>query len=706
MSDGENATPGRRAPEPHGDNQWLTRTPRPEPDAAPWERTADPESAPRSGRAGNPVDGISVADLIARVTGDVPPTLQPGAQEDPEPAAETDETESDETGVATEAEMAEAVEHDPPTVPVLSAYAGEMPDLDDSDDESATTVMAAITESPPGRVRPAHIGHRIATPTAPHDAPSRRRKTIRFAGRSVAALLAVLALVLTGGAWQWTTSKNNRMNNIAALDLNSRDILDPNAQFGDENFLIVGVDSRYGQNSDMGAGDTADADGARSDSIILVNIPANRERVVAVSFPRDLAITPIKCDVWDASTGDYGPIYDEVSGSYGPEEVYTETKLNSAYAFGGPKCLVKAIQKMSGLSINRFMAVDFAGFAKMVDALGGVEVCTTTPLEDYELGMVLPTAGRQLVDGTTALNYVRARQVTTEVNGDYGRIKRQQLFLSSLLRSLISKETFFSLSKLNNVVNMFINDSSVDNVSTKDLVELGQSLQGVSAGRITFVTVPTTGYADEWGNEQPRTSDIRALFDAIIDDDPLPGENDQNATVAPMTNSSAQFPEPSTTGTSTEALPESTGTEDPTTTTEVVHAVTTEPDEIDVHVANSTSVAGLGSAASTELQLHGFNVDTPDDYLEALPATTVMYSPGNEHAAATVAATLGEPRIERVTGLGQEVQVVLGPDYATVSPPPPSGSPMTVTVAHVDKSTPTYLPEDLTITNGADISCD
>lgn len=150
-------------------------------------------------------------------------------------------------------------------------------------------------------------------------------------------------------------------------------------------------------------------------------------------------------------------------------------------------------------------------------------MCTTTPLEDYELGMVLPTAGRQMVDGTTALNYVRARQVTTEVNGDYGRIKRQQLFLSSLLRSLISKETFFSLSKLNNVVNMFINDSSVDNVSTKDLVDLGQSLQGVSAGRITFVTVPTTGYADEWGNEQPRTADIRALFDAIIDDDPLPG---------------------------------------------------------------------------------------------------------------------------------------------------------------------------------------
>ena len=86
------------------------------------------------------------------------------------------------------------------------------------------------------------------------------------------------------------------------------------------------------------------------------------------------------------------------------------------------------------------MAVDFAGFSKMVDALGGVEVCSTTPLEDYELGTVLANAGRQMIDGHTALQYVRARQVTTETNGDYGRIKRQQLFLSSLLRSLISKE--------------------------------------------------------------------------------------------------------------------------------------------------------------------------------------------------------------------------------------------------------------------------
>jgi LCP family protein required for cell wall assembly len=508
------------------------------------------------------------------------------------------------------------------------------------------------------------------------------------AGRAAAALIAVLALAMTGAAWQWQSSKNHMLNTVSALDPNSRDILDPNAQFGDENFLIVGVDSRYGENSDMGAGDTQDAGGTRSDTVMLVNIPANRKRVVAVSFPRDLAITPMKCEPWNPETHEYGPLYDDQTKSYGPDEVYTETKLNSAYAFGGPKCLVKVIQKLSGLSVNRFMAVDFAGFSKMVDALGGVEVCSTTPLEDYELGTVLANAGRQTVDGHTALQYVRARQVTTEVNGDYGRIKRQQLFLSSLLRSMISKEVFFSLSKLNNVVNMFIDDSYVDNIKTKDLVDLGQSIQGVNAGRITFVTVPTVGYADQYGNETPRTEDMRSLFDAIINDDPLPEEKNADNTPVPGT------PQPSST--------RAPGSEN----AELVNAVTTNPQDITVRVSNSTGEDGLANTAASELQSHGFNVTTPDDYPGPLTSTTVFFSAGNEQAAATVASSFTNPTIERVTGMGDVVRVVLGSDFHTVAPPSPSGSPVQVHIVRGTSSAPTKLPEDLTVTNAADTTCE
>ncbi len=705
MSDGDNATPGPRAPRSDGVNQWLTKPARPEPAAAPWERqnVSDRPPAPTptepAPSEGQHTGGITVADLIAKITGDVPANLRPASrtpEPEQEPAREWPED---------DAEISDALElGDPPTVPTPSAYASEIPDLAALARRRAiadTTLLPAISD----RALPARIdgsggddGSGGGDGEPPRKSHPRRRRSLMVAGRSLVALVAIVALVLTGGAWRWTSSKNQSLNTVAALDLNSRDIVDPNAQFGDENFLIVGVDSRIGANSDMGAGDTEDAGGARSDTVMLVNIPADRKRVVAVSFPRDLAITPMKCEAWDPETGKYGPLYDEDTESYGPDEVYTETKLNSAYAFGGPKCLVKVIQKISGLSINRFMAVDFAGFATMVDALGGVEVCSTTPLEDYELGTVLANAGRQMVDGHTALNYVRARQVTTEFNGDYGRIKRQQLFLSSLLRSLISKETFFSLSKLNNVVNMFINDSFVDNIGTKDLVDLGQSLQGISAGRITFVTVPTTGITDSYGNEEPRTDGIRALFDAIINDDPLPGENDMNATMLPATDKSSDASATET----TKVSPPPPGP----VTSELVNAVTTTPADVSVHVSNSTGEDGLGTTAASGLEEQGFKVDTPDDYPKEVTSTTVMFSAGNEQAAATVAAAFGSPQIERVSGMGDVVKVVLGPDFNTVSAAPPSGSSVSVHVTHGGSSEPTALPEDLTVTNGADTTCE
>ncbi|MGV0993647.1 MAG: LCP family protein [Mycobacterium sp.] len=636
----------------------------------------DDSPRPASGRTpreGAHSEGVAAAELIAKLTGSrqINPTTRRSA--DTPPADDSDIT-----------------------TPIPAVRRTDLPDL------------AALA----GGRRPLAADPNPGVHT-PRPAKPRRRSAV-IATRVMVALVAVCALALTGAAWQWQSAKNKLLNTIAALDPNSSDIRDPNAQQGDENFLIIGVDSRIGANGEMGAGDTTVAEGARSDTIMLVNIPANRKRVVAVSFPRDLAITPMNCQAWNAETGKYGPVYDKASGEWSDNERLTGTKLNSAYAFGGPKCLVKVIQKMSGLAINRFMAVDFAGFASMVDALGGVEVCSTTPLEDAELGTVLATAGRQKVDGATALNYVRARSMTTEDNGDYGRIKRQQLFLSSLLRSLISTETLFDLGKLNDVVNMFIEDSFVDNVKTRDLVGLGQSLQGMNAGRITFVTLPTTGIADDEGNEVPRTEDIRALFDSIIDDKPLPGENDRNETLSPLTAATMTS---GTTATPTEsssaqATDTGTGTGDPTasteSTTEDVKAVAADPRDVTVQVANATDVSGLADTASSEFELYRFDVLDPDSYTDwgTVTSTTVYYSLGNEQAAATVAATLPGAHIERTSGLGETVQVVLGPDFTAVKYPQASGTPLTMSVTHAGSSTPTKLPSDLTVTNGADISCE
>jgi LCP family protein required for cell wall assembly len=701
----------------HGDDVGLTGAVPGSRGAAPWERFGAgsralpgvavghrwpappvPSAAPppvehvaaeHRERGGCHTDGgLTVAELIAKIGGPVAdrPTHRHAAPdlEPPDSSPYQPDNEQDDG-------------YDAYASSTSTAYPFELPDLEPRGrkrrDDRPDVEQTAVLPKTPARILDDHradLDDREAE-EYPESKDRRRSRALFIAGRFVVASIAALALAMTGGAWQWSTTKNHRLNTVSALDPQSRDIVDPNGQYGDEDFLIVGIDSRAGANGDMGAGDTEDAGGARSDTVMLVNIPANRKRVVAVSFPRDLAITPIQCEAWNPDTGEYGPLYDSDTKTWGPKNVYTETKLNSTFAFGGPKCLVKEIQKLSGLSINRFIAVDFAGFAKMVDSIGGVEVCSTAPLKDYELGTVLAHSGRQLIDSKTALNYVRARNVTTENNGDYGRIKRQQLFLSSLLRSLISKETFFSLSKLNNVVNTFISNSYVDNVKTKDLVQLGQSVQGMSAGHVTFVTVPT-GLTDENGDEPPRTSDMRALFDAIINDDPLPGENDLNATSSPPTKSV------------TSKAPQTPPSVDPHP--EQVQEVATAPQSITVQVSNSTAKSGLATTASTQLKHRGFKVKSPDDYPSSLKSTTVFFSPGNEQAAATVAATFAHSKLERVTGIGQVVQVVLGPDFSSVGAPPPTGSSVSVQIDRNTSSPPTKLPEDLTVTNAADTTCE
>jgi len=673
--------------------------------AAPWERFAAPSHAvavaprwspPPPPPSAEPADedgephgchtdgGLTVAELIAKIGG--PTTARPSrhrAAPEPEPAEPDPDLPGDQHDHG----------YDAYAMSEIPVFAFTTPDV--QDDHAEPPIGRADAEQtsvlPKTRAR-APIVDEPADHEILQQRPNRKRRALMLFGRLVTATVAALALALTGGAWQWSASKNHRLNTISALDPQSRDIVDPNAQYGDEDFLIVGMDSRAGANSEMGAGDTEDAGGARSDTIMLVNIPANRKRVVAVSFPRDLAITPFQCEAWNPDTGEYGPLYDSDTKKWGPRYVYTETKLNSTFSFGGPKCLVKEIQKLSGLSINRFIAIDFVGFAKMVDALGGVEVCSTAPLKDYELGTVLAHSGRQRIDSKTALNYVRARNVTTENNGDYGRIKRQQLFLSSLLRSLISQDTFFSMSKLNNVVNTFIKNSYVDNVKTKDLVQLGQSVQGMSAGHVSFVTVPT-GITDENGDEPPRTSDMRALFDAIINDDPLPGENDLNATPSPPTKSPTGKAPQTQTGPSAVGHPQQ------------VQELTTAPQNVTVQVSNSTAKSGLATRASTQLKRQGFRVKSPDDYPNPLKSTKVLFSPGNEQAAATVAATFANSKVERITGTGHVVQVVLGSDFTAVGPPPPPGSSVNLQIDRSASSAPTKLPDDLSVTNAADTSC-
>lgn len=479
--------------------------------------------------------------------------------------------------------------------------------------------------------------------------------------------------------WGYLRTTNGGFRTITAVNADDKNIRNKGAQTGDQTYLIVGTDTRAGQNGRVGAGTTAEAGGARSDTVILVNVPANRSRVVAVSFPRDLAVDRPECRSWDNNTGTYGT--DTV-----PAE--TGAKLNTAYGDGGPECAVKVIQQLSGLNVNHFIAMDFFGFEQVVNKLGGVQVCSPTPLYDYELGQILSRPGKQIVRGSRALNYVRARTVESEGNGDYGRIKRQQLFMSSLLRSMLSGQVLSNPARLNGIINTFIKYSLVDGIDTDSLLNLAQSLDGLQAGRVTFLTVPTSGTTtDGSNNEIPRTDDINAIFDAIINDDPLPGE--QKA-AAPPSSSRAES-----------STPSPTTTEPPTEVT----AAAQSPESVGVRVLNATGTTGLATRVSDEMSAKGFDVRGVADASQNQDQTVVRYGPGQQAAAATVAAMIPGAVIQPDRTVKSGIEVLLGSQFTgSVGDVPTQGSSLRVTQNPQSNET-VDLPNDLSVTNGADTSC-
>ncbi|WP_416564598.1 LCP family protein [Nocardia testacea] len=504
----------------------------------------------------------------------------------------------------------------------------------------------------------------VGKPKRRHTPESRRSRRARIAGRATVAFFSVLALLITGGGWSYLRATNNSFTQVSALSENDDDVIDANAQLGDENYLIVGTDTRAGANGDIGAGTVEDAEGARADTTMLVHIPQNRQRVVIVSFPRDLDVTRPECNGWDNEKPGYtDAVFDSAMGD----------KLNAVYNLGGPRCLLSTIQRLTGSTINHFIGIDFAGFEQMVDKVGGVEVCVSKPLEDGVLGTIIPEAGRHRVNGATALNYVRARHVYGEERSDYDRINRQQKFLAALLRGALSGQVLLDPGKLNGFIQAFTKATFVDNVQPNDLLMLGRSLQDLESGAVTFLTVPTAG-TNSYGNEIPRTSDIQAIFRAIRDDQPLPGEK---TAPAPPPTSAAPVP-PSLTA--------------------------VDPSILSLLVSNGSGISGLANQTASQLANVGFNIYNTGNYTEGSAETKVRYSTGHEAEAATVASAVPGATMELDESLDSIVELVLGEDFQQViDEPTPVGSPITDVPA--TSTAPAELPTDLEHVNAGDDPC-
>ncbi|GAA4891420.1 LCP family protein [Streptomonospora salina] len=235
-------------------------------------------------------------------------------------------------------------------------------------------------------------------------APSHTRHRARSRARRVAASVCIVLLVLVAaaaGAVVWRTGAYDagidRISGALPEDRASADA-DPG-----ENWLVVGSDLR----GEATAGKWRSGESG-SDVIILVHMPADADRVFAVSFPRD---------------------------SWVPIPGHGTDKINEAYRQGGSRLLVRTVERFSGVAIDHFAAVDFAGFERMVDALGGVTLDLPREIRDPTNGWHWEQ-GENDMDGEEALRFVRERKGLS--GSDIDRVARQQVFLNAIAEKAAS----------------------------------------------------------------------------------------------------------------------------------------------------------------------------------------------------------------------------------------------------------------------------
>jgi LCP family protein required for cell wall assembly len=217
-----------------------------------------------------------------------------------------------------------------------------------------------------------------------------------------------------------------RSGGRAKWSLRKKLLLKPSAMSGKQDVLFIGSDSRAGGNQALGGGDVS---GARSDTTMVFDSPADRHEGTEVSIPRDSMVQIPAC----VSTGTATATATGTATGTGTSGLTVAANFgmfNSAFAEGGAPCTVKTVESLTGLTLTHYIAIDFEGVVGVVNALGGVKVCVTQAIDDKDSGLNIP-AGTTNLDGDQALAFVRLRHSVGD-GSDLERIGRQQYFLDQL----------------------------------------------------------------------------------------------------------------------------------------------------------------------------------------------------------------------------------------------------------------------------------
>ncbi|KGN31619.1 LytR family transcriptional regulator [Knoellia sinensis KCTC 19936] len=429
----------------------------------------------------------------------------------------------------------------------------------------------------------------------------------------------MVALLVFGMAG--TYAKLN--GNIDRLDISAwvgkdRPTPSGNVDSGPLNILLMGSDVRQGAgNEEYGSGDWEP--GQHSDTNILMHISGDRESVTMVSIPRDSMVPSPPESGGEGCNGDI------------PEEQWEVRQWNKNFNLGGPGCVIRTLEGNTDIFINHFAVVDFSGFKGMVDALGGVPVCTPVAIDDPQAEFTL-AAGRHTLNGEQALGYVRTRKSVGD-GSDIGRIKRQQAFLSSVAQQATDSKLLLRPDKLLRFLGAATSSLQMDeDFGLGPMKTIAESVKGIGVDKIQFVTVPTEAYPED-DNRVQWAPAADQLWEAIRTDQDI----------------SKPAPKPSHSDTT---------------------PLTVSPDEIRVEVVNNSGVVGLAKQALEGLRVQGFVDPTSSNGTGFSDGVVIEHSPDKADSARTVAAAFPGATLKPVSDMGERVRVILGKGAPAVAEVP------------------------------------
>ncbi len=339
-----------------------------------------------------------------------------------------------------------------------------------------------VTNSPTGNKLPNINGLRDVQPR--HSLGYR----VQHRARTVVASIITAMLVFSGTAaaatWMDVNSiiQDNKVAVISQGSLNSDEsIIDPNSGKPIE-FVVIGQDSRDGEeNMSIGGGEDTEGN-HQADTTMVVQISADRSTINLVSIPRDSLVDVPQCVTSNGTIpAQYNVMFNSIfAGAYS-----TGGDLASAAS-----CTLNAVNSLTGLDIQNFIVVDFAGLVKMVNAIGGVDLCVSQDIDDPYTGLQL-TKGLQHLDGLQATQYARTRYSLGD-GSDTARTTRQQYLIKQLMNQALSKNLFTDASQLYQLAKSALQSLNISQgmADTAALAGLAMSLKNFNLTNLNSQTVP------------------------------------------------------------------------------------------------------------------------------------------------------------------------------------------------------------------------